>query len=327
MTVHTEQSRLQEIRNQNYLNDPTSKTVVIRGRKVMLKTYVKNEDLGTLEKVGRFLGGVAMAPLLLSKNFRDDTINPAIYGKAEEKMFVQIEPKKQDDKKLKKQLGYIPNDRATIRAYLKQPEIRAKLQSANGHLFLPEERRIGKDGISSFIFVPNGDFSKAQSKVICKGKTGGPVTNHEELLTDIRDYVAAHSDIEKGIDEAAEKIAKFMNKKKKEGEDGYVTVDMIKARMGPLLIDPANGEMRILPRTLGLNTDATSYRVGSKITVNEGTQKAWNRLHNSNLTEHKASLKGEKPFKPLPRDPEVDPKGKEEMEDEDGFFEANESEN
>lgn len=110
-------------------------------------------------------------------------------------------------------LGYDPKNRSSIKAYLERPDIFRRLIEKNGNYYLQEERR---DGTSSFLFVPKGDFSKACSIKVSNSKTGEPLSGDafdKMMFT----YGKQYENMIKGMEKNAEERA--IRKAKKEGRE------------------------------------------------------------------------------------------------------------
>lgn len=105
-------------------------------------------------------------------------------------------------------LGYDPQIRSSIKAYLERPDIFRRLVEKNGNYYLQEERR---DGTSSFLFVPKGDFSKACSIKVSNSKTGEPLSGDafdKMMFTYGKQYENMIKGMEKNAEERAIRKAK-----------------------------------------------------------------------------------------------------------------------
>lgn len=104
-------------------------------------------------------------------------------------------------------LGYDPKIRSSIKAYLERPDIFRRLIEKNGNYYLQEERR---DGTSSFLFVPKGDFSKACSIKVSNSKTGEPLSGDafdKMMFTYGKQYENMIKGMEKNAKERATRAA------------------------------------------------------------------------------------------------------------------------
>lgn len=108
-------------------------------------------------------------------------------------------------------LGYDPKNRMSVRAYLERPEIKAQMiyDKTTGNYMLPVNDR---EGTSSFLFVPKGDFSKASSIVMSDAKTGESLKGHA-FSKAMHTYQSQYDDMVKGIEENVDYLTTQLRKK------------------------------------------------------------------------------------------------------------------
>jgi hypothetical protein len=275
---------------------------IYRGRKYHKKEFTRESTVserilggaGTAVAVGTVVGAIGLA---VSETARNATITPLFQGKVTKTIYVeqtdQGEPTVQhpDPADPSQQLRYNPEDSRSIQAYLNNPKVREKLRESNGHYFLPEKHR---QGISSFIFVPKGDFSKACSVKFWDAADGVSITDNERGLRAIRSYCAAHDNIESEWDKELTKLTESYVQK-------HPTVSLedakalINRRRNTLVLD-GDKMARVYGKYDPNKVDTDSFRTGTIISLNEGTKKEIGRIHGKGM-EHKESLAGEQPFK------------------------------
>lgn len=199
---------------------------------------------------------------------------------------------------------YTPTRDSSVRALFDPANPRAqanrmKLVEAHGHYFMTEERR---DGRTSFIFVPNCDFSKATSYNIAYTKNGAPICNHDALLRYVDDFCAAYGEINEKWEKEAYKIAlriATQDPDKDENDEEYLkelTRKVIESR-GAIVLSPKGEHVRIYSKGADPNTvNTNSYFSGVLIDLSGGAKKQWKDNHNSNRSEYKKDLEGNKPF-------------------------------
>lgn len=183
--------------------------------------------IGMAKRIGLGAVGLLGTVANISKDFRRATLETAWNGRAEEKvLYNKTDPMTEERRAeatdgrsrnaLEQRLGYDPKNRASIKAYLERPEIRKQLLSdGNGNYMLPEHRR---DGTSSFLFVPNGDFNKATSIKISTASSGEQLKGaefHKAMLT----YGSQYEDMIKGRDQKADELAVQLGKKRGLNDD------------------------------------------------------------------------------------------------------------
>lgn len=275
--------------------------LIYRGRKCTKTCYEKKPG-GTLGRVVRGAGGVigsiATAGLInISKEFRDATWTPAVKGAVKETLYAETG----EEEDIRPDLGYNPKNSESIQDYLKDPDIRSQLRESNGHYFLPERRR---KGISSFIFVPHGDFRKARSIKFWTAGTGKSVTNTEKQLRSIRSYCATYEDVESKWEKELPKLAASLIKKHP-GMTEQQAIARIKRRPKTVVVDARNGVARVYGKFDPNKVNPDSYFTGTLIKLEKDTDKEIKRIHGKSM-EHKEPLGGERPFKQAIPDP-VDP--------------------
>ena len=85
---------------------------------------------------------------------------------------------------------YDPKDKASIQNFLRDPRVLANMKEKGGHYIYPDASR------SSFIFIPNGDFSKAKSIVVTNGRTKENITNPADFEMCIAKYAVIYNEAE-----------------------------------------------------------------------------------------------------------------------------------
>ncbi len=267
-------------------------TTIFRGREVTRTKLEKNKTSGVVERIARGAAGIVTFPLLLSQDHRDRTINPAISGSAKETVYTPTGREFEDAAEIEN-LGFDPKNGASIQAHLEKPEIRAQIRESNGHYFLPV--RQGKWS-SRFLFVPNGDFSKAKSIKMWTAKDGKAITNTEQMLRAARSYCASYSEIEKGVEDLQKDLAKHVVRL---GRDRGVTEDeakeAIKRRPKTVVIDMRYGQLRFYGKLDPNRVNPDSAFTGTVKGLKDQTKKEINRIHGK--MESKEPLEGERPFK------------------------------
>lgn len=286
------------------------KSGVIRGRNVVQTDLVKNES-GTAERIARGVGGVLVAVPTLGTALASDTVweatmEPAIHGKAKRKIF--YDQSQTQPERLPKKMGYDPKNNVDVQTYLARPEIRAELQSdGQGNYFLIEHRR-EPQGVSSFLFVPKGDFSKAYSVKFYNAKNGKAITDAAQQLRAVRSYAATIATVDEEWEKQVDEMAKKMLEKDEVNPESNMYNDLlrlkkekIRKRRGPLVLDCKNYQARIYGKGVSLNTDISSTKTGTVIKFEDELQKTINHIHGKDM-EHKEKLQGEKPFAKPPKD-------------------------
>jgi hypothetical protein len=270
----------------------------VRGRNVQKVDYTKNEvtSVGNrIKYLARTIGyGLLGGIPFTTKEGRDATINPLFRGRAKETLDVDMG--EEDPEELEETLNYNPKNPASIREYVDRPDIRKRLLQADGNYFLPEQRR---NGVSSFLFVPKGDFSKATSIVVFNAKDGSSVTNYAELMRSIRTFSAS----KENIDEAWEKKLKNLAQDLKKSLSNHSDKDnldklrkSLNKQKGIIVIDVKNFEARIYSKDSDLNVDMNSYKTGTSISLSDATKEAIRTVHGKSMKSDQ-KLEGDKPFK------------------------------
>lgn len=188
----------------------SEQTVTVDGVQWTEETYVdRNEELSTPARIFRGLAGVIAFPINAWKRGREWGLGSAIDGRIERKvrhtrqdpldrerrlpaanlnspamqqhiqdMIVLGAPHNYQPSALIERLGYDPKNRMSIQAYLERPEIKSRMikDDSTGNYMLPENHR---EGVTSFLFVPKGDFTKASSVILSDGKTGFALVGHQ----------------------------------------------------------------------------------------------------------------------------------------------------
>lgn len=85
---------------------------------------------------------------------------------------------------------YDPADKSSIQTFLKDPRVLANMKEKGGHYIYPDEGR------SSFIFIPNGDFSQAKSIKVTNGKSKDLIQNPKDLEMCISKFATAFNQVE-----------------------------------------------------------------------------------------------------------------------------------
>ncbi len=203
-------------------------------------------------------------------------------------------------------LGYDPKNKASIRDYLKRPEIRRNLLESNGNYMLPEHRNAGR-GISSFLFVPNGDFSKATSIKIHEAESGQPLKG-AEFTRAMYSYSSQYEDLMKGIKEKADKwMEKVTDLTPAQKEK--VKETLIKSlKNGIVVLDFKGHHTRLYPHDLDPNkySELTGFfgsMKGTRISWSKGTTKDVDEFHKATP---KKELPTHKPFEQAPPPPQAD---------------------
>lgn len=312
--------------------------VVHRGRLYSAEHYKKDDPYSTGGKV--LLAGVTaimtVAGLgipLAFPEFRKNT-TAHIFGKDEETVYFEVDQAVQDSKDPKvnplydkrfdirdvdaldakgnKTFLYDPNVPSTVVDYINRPEVHRELrQGKGGNLYLIEKRR---PGVSSFIFVPKGDYSKAVSVLLWNCETGGKLTNEDQIDQTAQSYCASSEHIEKEWEKGVEEklvpsFIKLRNKGKsdeelevllKDPQEIEVCKKIIMSRRRTTVLDLANHRARIYAKVDPNVTKTSDYETGFSISFDEDLTKEINKIHG--LTG-KEDLKGERPFRePLPKD-------------------------
>lgn len=313
------------------------KNVVHRGRLYKAENWEKDGAYSTGEKVAATLvGGIATVGTVCVAPFLDifhEKITSKVLGKDEDTAYFEVDetvrnakdPQKNPlydkrfdirdidavDAREEATFLYDPNKPATVVQYINRPGVRRELrQGKGGHLYLIEKRR---PGVSSFIFVPKGEYSKAVSVLLWNAETGGKLTNEDQIEQAVQSYCASFEAIEKGWSEEAEKLAprliKLQNKDKSEEELEQLVKDPTKveawkktimSRRRTTVLDLANHRARIYAKVDPNVTKTDDYETGVTISFDEELTKDINKIHG--LTG-KEDLKGERPFRePLPKE-------------------------
>jgi len=223
-----------------------------------------------------------------------------------ERLAPTLDPTSKAKNRLIERLGYDPKDPESIRAYLARPEIRAQLIKVNGHYVLPELRR---NGTSSFLFVPDGDFSKATSIRVADAKTGEKLKG-KEFHRAMNTYCSQYEDMCKGIDTLISgyisrkhpDFAKFSPAKKKKIKDN------LRKMMQPVL-DYKGEHGRLYLRDPGPNKrgDYNSFLKGIRYDWSASTKKDVKAIHNAAPDK---KLSEDKPFEHKSDEDVIAPKTK-----------------
>lgn len=258
------------------------------------------------ETAARYAGAAAV-PMLISETVRNETYKMASQGFIKETKAVRI-PMTANQKAAEafqdeQHLGFIPGNSDSIQDYLDDPEVRKQLCEKNGHYYLIDQRSVDK-GISRFIFVPNGDFSKACTVQVWDAKTGEPIENADKLVRAVKSYCASYNSVEEGWDKEAEKIAEQMNNMYGwSGTLNAITKDEIKERRRSVVIDPSTGQARVYAAH-ATTFDTSDYRRGTEITLADDVKKEIAKYYDKDLMDNKEKLhEDNKPFTKLPNGP------------------------
>lgn len=278
-----------------------STKTTIQGRAV--KEYTLEKKLASTSKMGRGvervirgLGCLAL-PLLIDSKYREETWQASTKGVITRKE-VYVTPKPKDVKRAskadkitnKRVLQYDPTDKVSIKAYLERPEIRANLQEEHGNYYLLEERRAG-EGITSFLFVPSGDFEKATSVKVWNAQSGKPLENTEQLRRAVRSYCVVYHAVEKGWDTEAQTLLDELVGK--DATMAVYTLEMIKKAKKSIVIDPNNHHVRVYGEA-PMNLDKNSVYTGTPIDIKDKSiWKDIDTLFDKASTENKKKLDDE----------------------------------
>src|ERR1700722_3296325 len=230
--------------------------------------------------------GILGGPLNFIQSWKDNTTNLGMDGKVEKTVFV-----KSDEEEDIHHLKYDPKDRPSsskmsIANYAKKlaSEGSPDVRQINGHLVIRERSR--KGGITSCIFVPNGDFDKATS--IRQNKPDGtPLTNSDEHWRAINDLCGLYDKVESELDKESERIAISMVKEKRSEDDEHTEEltpeekaevkelqKAVRSQFKFFVISPDNQHIRVYGDIDRNETKTNSFRTGFVITLTPGEIKA-----------------------------------------------------
>ena len=301
-------SKIQELGEQGFaISEP--KTVIYRGRQHRQTDAVKHQTDGTLERImrgaGGVLGTVATLPFLgglptlwvagKDAGFYDATLKSAYYGSVKEHVYEElpeeeIQEKRNADGKVER---CNPKDSASVQRFLS--ENKTEWREANGHNFMVGK---GRQGISFFYFIPNGDLSKAYSVKFWTAKNGKSIMNTAKQLRPIRSYCAAFEDIETKWEHKIPELATQLKSKVPNITEEEAKA-AIRNQSRTLVIDARAGVARVYGPYDPNKVNPDSHRTGVAISLEKDTVEEINRAHGRSM-EHKEPLAGEKPFKTPP---------------------------
>lgn len=247
-------------------------------------------------------GTVLTAGLLpaLSKDFRDATINPVIYGKAEETVWF-----KSDEVENTEHIGYRPKQKNSVQEYARRlmAEKSPLVRQIGGHMVILENRRHGR---SSFIFIPNGNPDEATSIKYWRTKDGSAITNPKDQWIAIQKYCHAidqvKTDFDKDATDMAKKVIEFKNSQEPDPTlhisiEDQKKVDHYKEKLKKRanIVVLGSTEARFFSKVDPNKSNMASYMAGTRVAYSKDTQKAIEKAEGTSM-EDKQNLRGDTPF-------------------------------
>ena len=269
------------------------------------RPLIGERTISTAKTVAGTVGTLGLG--LLSEEHRDD-VQLAWNGKVEKDVLITIKDGGTVaglEEEINKGLKYDPKDVVSVQEYLEKeyhngnPRVR---ELSNGDVYMIENKRKGS-GISSFIFAPNGDFSKAKSVQFFDTKNGKGIFDEKKQLEAVRLYSETISGIEGEWEKMAEKLADgYIANHSDEDEDEINRQDLIDAiiaRRGVVVIDPKFHCARVLGSEFDLNNNPGGYWKGVMVKFDDATSASVDKIYNM---DHKTKLGGKKPYNTPPHE-------------------------
>ncbi len=286
-------SYVEALRERGLKLDPgNGEKVYIDGRSYERRIFADRRlgnEAGIPERIVRGTAGVALGISNLSSSCLERSWGVITKGRIEENVLVPNHETDRSRANLIQNLGYDPTKNESIQEYLKIPRIWAQLEGRDGHFMLREERR-GRT--SSFIFVPNGDFSKATSIVLSTSKTGEALKG-AQLQRAMYTFSAQYEDLKEGMEKGAEKFATDYLVKNPTANKNKIKQQYLEQMQG-FVISARRKHTRVFGH---VDTNKRGlydwYLGGYKIDWSEGTKKDVKDLHEM---EPGKELKASYPF-------------------------------
>ena len=249
------------------------KTKTIFGEKVETAKFDQVQPTSrTWSRATQRAGSIALSvlafPALLCKSFRQEYGRFGWTGNCESQEIavpkeLSEEEMAERQESIRTGRRYDPNDSESIKRYVHNAGTKPSMYL--GHEFFIDNEAASRDGISSFLFAPNGDWSQSFSVVMYNPKNGQSIGNTDEIHRAIRAYCEQYRTMSDGLNPFIERSINsylrlnHLNPDQVSADERKRLRDSLGRMFSLVVIDPDSGKTRVYHRS-AVNDPTKAFR-------------------------------------------------------------------